>query len=142
MIESGNLAGVGTVRAKLRPGPFFLRGIVIGKKQDLGIGVVLRISRTQDQERRSRFAPAREVEKIVVGTVTVKIVRPFRFIRSEKKDNAATCLACQRLTAHPKIGVGLAVQGPCELGKQKTNQQQLSHSESLCLQLQLILSCW
>ena len=95
MIEPGKLAGVRTVRAQLRPRPLFLRGIVIGKKQDLGVGVIFRISRTHDQERRSRLAPAGEVEKIVVGTVTVKIVRPFRFIRSEKKNNAAAGLARQ-----------------------------------------------
>jgi hypothetical protein len=132
MIKPGKLAGVRTVRAKFRPGPLFLRGIVIGEKQDLGIGVIFRVGSTHDQQRCSRLAPAGEVEKIVVGTVTVKIVGPFRFIRSEKKDYASTGLARQRLAACPEIGVGLAVQGPCELAKQKTNQQHLSHSESLC----------
>ena len=90
VVESGNLAGVRTIRAELRPGPFFLRGIVVGKKQRSPYRMIAcELARANDQQRRSRLAPAGEIEEIVVRPVAVKIVRALGFVRSEQKNGAA-----------------------------------------------------
>ncbi len=129
MVESGNLAGVGIVSAELRPGPFFLGRIVVGQKQNFRVGMIGGW-RCHDQQRRSRLAPAGEIEEIIVGPVAVKIVRPFGFVRSEQEHGAAIGFAGQGLAAHPEIGVRLSVESPCKLTKKKNQQQNLAHSES------------
>ena len=40
VVESSNLAGVRILRAQLRPGPLLLGWIVVGKKQNFGVGVL------------------------------------------------------------------------------------------------------
>ena len=116
---------------------------MIGEKQNFRICVICgrrpgRGGCGHDEQRRSRFAPAREIEKIVVGPVTIKIIRPFRFVGSEQEHHAAIGFASQALAAHPVVGVGLAIEGPRKLADEKKQPQRLAHPESHGLWFQII----
>src|ERR1700687_3306613 len=139
MVKPGNLAGVRTVGAEFRPGPLFLRRIVIGEKEDFRVGVIVRIGAPHDQQRRARFAPAGEIEKIVIGAVAVEVVRALGLVRRKEENRATIGFARQSLPAKPEIRVRLSIQCPCELGKKKNQQQGLTHSESLYLWCEILL---
>ena len=134
MVESRNLAGVRIVRAELRPGPFLLRGIVVGKKQDFRVGVI-----AAELRRRRRSAaplPARSSRRDRKnyrqdGSRKDRLAPRLRS-EANKEYGTAIGLAGQRLPARSEIGVRLTVERPCESGNKRKNkhQQHLAHSES------------
>ncbi len=125
MVESRNLAGVRTVSAKLRPRPFLLRGIVVGKKQDFRVGVIWIATRRVGPLTARSAAPLparssrRDRKNCRRDGSRKDRSGPSASFGSEKKHRAAIGLAGQRLPAHPEIGVRLAVQSPCELEKEE-----------------------
>ena len=115
-LESGDGNRVAAFGTELRSGPLLLRRAVRRQKESLAIWI------RGDDDCRARFAPAGQIEKVVVLPEPMQRIRPLGLRARKKHEHAFAEFFREPLAARTIVGVRLPLE--CEKWKRGEHEQE------------------